>query len=144
MRKQETTAASLDLEEVRHLSILALLAIGMYLLFCSPAFAGVIGSMLCDTVGMVFLDIGRGLATIAVVALGAGAMMGKVSWGQGVIVIIGIGIVFGAGTVVWTLTMTPSVMGGSLLAGITANPVYAGIAAGSVAGCFGPGISFTR
>lgn len=134
MRKQETTAASLDLEEVRHISILSLLAIGMYLLFCSPAFAGAIGSMLCDTVGMVLLDIGRGLATIAVIALGVGAMMGKVSWGHGVLVLTGIGIVFGGGAIVTTLTTSPSALIG-MTGAIAANPVYALTAAGSIVGC---------
>lgn len=45
-------------------------------------------------------NTGRLLATIAVAALGYGAYTGRISWSRAITVAIGIGIVFGAATIV--------------------------------------------
>jgi type IV secretory pathway VirB2 component (pilin) len=41
-------------------------------------------------------NLGRGLATLAVITLGVGALLGKVSWGMAVTVGIGIAVMFNA------------------------------------------------
>jgi type IV secretion system protein VirB2 len=58
------------------------------------------GSTLCKAVGMMTGNTGKGLATIAVVVVGVGALLGKVSYGMAIMVATGIGIIFGAGTIV--------------------------------------------
>ena len=62
--------------------------------------ANPIGAILCSIVSWLTGTTGRALATIAIVIIGIGALMGKVSWGMAIIVAIGIAIVFGAGTIV--------------------------------------------
>ncbi|MBM3617927.1 MAG: TrbC/VirB2 family protein [Alphaproteobacteria bacterium] len=59
-----------------------------------------LGTVLCNIVSWLTGTTGRALATIAIVIIGIGALMGKVSWGMAIIVAIGIAIVFGAGQIV--------------------------------------------
>jgi type IV secretion system protein VirB2 len=68
------------------------------------------GSVLCTVVQWVTGNTGQGLATIAIVVIGIGALLGKVSWGMAIIVGIGIAIVFGAAGIVNSAT---SGVGGS-------------------------------
>lgn len=62
--------------------------------------ANPLGSVLCSIVSWLTGTTGRALATIAIVIIGIGALMGKVSWGMAIIVALGIAIVFGAGQIV--------------------------------------------
>ena len=64
---------------------------------------GQIGEILCNIVGWFTGPVGQGLATLAVIVIGVGALMGKVSWGMAIIVAVGIAAVFGAPTIVGTL-----------------------------------------
>ena len=59
-----------------------------------------ISDVLCSAINLVQGPIGSGLATLAIIVIGMGALMGKVSWGMAIIVGIGIGIIFGAPTIV--------------------------------------------
>ncbi len=59
-----------------------------------------IGTTLCNAVQMITGNTGQGLATIAVVVIGIGALLGKVSWGMAILVGVGVGVIFGAGTIV--------------------------------------------
>lgn len=61
------------------------------------------GNVLCKIVRWLTGTTGRALATIAIVIIGIGALMGKVSWGMAIIVAMGIAIVFGASTIVTLL-----------------------------------------
>ncbi len=108
MNKKTTAAITFELSKEQRLAIGALFTIGVYLL-SKPSFAQlaptVIGDILCNAYGLIAIDIGRGLATLAVVTLGIGAMLGRVTWGQAVTVGAGIGTVFGAvGIVGWLTT----------------------------------------
>lgn len=58
-----------------------------------------LGSVLCRLVAWITGPTGRALATLAIIIIGVGALMGKVSWGMAIIVAIGIAIVFGAPTI---------------------------------------------
>lgn len=61
------------------------------------------GSVLCKLVGWLTGPTGKALATLAIIIIGVGALMGKVSWGMAIIVAIGIAIVFGAPTLLTML-----------------------------------------
>lgn len=73
------------------------------LLLPAPAYAQ-IGDLLCDVWWMLQGDLGRGLATLAVAALGIGAMLGKVSWGMAIMVAVGVAVLFGANDINFSLT----------------------------------------
>lgn len=62
-----------------------------------------ISSVLCNVVSWFTGSIGAGIATLAIIVIGVGALMGKVSWGMAIIVGLGVGIIFGAGTIVTAL-----------------------------------------
>ncbi len=55
---------------------------------------------LCNVTALLTSATGRAIATLAVIVVGIGALMGKVSWGLALIVALGIALVFGAGTIV--------------------------------------------
>ena len=63
----------------------------------------VVGNMLCTVVTWFTGNAGKGLATLAIIVIGIGALMGKVSWGMAIIVGIGVAIVFGAANLVSTM-----------------------------------------
>lgn len=58
---------------------------------------------LCELVGLITGTTGRAIATIAIIVIGVGALMGKISWGMAIIVALGIAIVFGAGAILESL-----------------------------------------
>lgn len=77
----------------------------IYLAFCTVVIAACdapngtntpMGEVLCDVVGFIYGNLGRGLATIAVIVLGIGALLGKTSWGIAITVSIGISVIFNA------------------------------------------------
>lgn len=47
--------------------------------------------------------VGKAIATLAIIVVGIGALMGKLSWGMALIVAVGIIIVFGAADIVQEL-----------------------------------------
>lgn len=55
---------------------------------------------LCNVVSWITGPIGKGIATLALIIVGIGALMGKISWGMAIIVGLGVGIMFGATTLV--------------------------------------------
>lgn len=63
----------------------------------------VIGNMMCNVVGWFTGSTGKGLATLAIIVIGVGALMGKVSWGMAIIVGLGIALIFGAAAMVNSL-----------------------------------------
>lgn len=65
---------------------------------------GVIGELLCDVVGWFTGSIGQGIATLSIIVLGIGALMGKVSWGAALTTGVGVATIFGAPDLVYELT----------------------------------------
>ena len=61
-------------------------------------------AVLCTAASWFTGSTGKGLATIAITIIGIGALLGKVSWGMAIIVGMGVAIVFGAGSLVTTLS----------------------------------------
>lgn len=55
-----------------------------------------IGAVVCDILTWLTGATGRAIATLAIIIIGVGALMGKVSWGMAIIVAVGVAIVFGA------------------------------------------------
>ena len=69
----------------------------------AAAAAGVdtpLGGMLCNVAAFFTGNTGKGLATLAIIVIGVGALMGKVSWGMAIIVGLGIALIFGASAMV--------------------------------------------
>lgn len=62
-----------------------------------------IGKVLCDVVAWFSGPVGKGIATLAIIIIGVGALMGKVSWGMAIIVGIGVAVIFGAPAIVGEL-----------------------------------------
>ena len=54
----------------------------------------------CNLVNLLTGPTGKAVATIAIIAVGVGALLGKISWGMAMIVAIGVALVFGAATIV--------------------------------------------
>jgi len=55
------------------------------------------GQVLCDIIGwLIYGNLGKGLAILAVGMLGIGALLGKTSWGMALTVCVGIAVMFGA------------------------------------------------
>lgn len=67
-----------------------------------------ITNVLCTVVDWFTGTIGKAIATLAIIVIGIGALMGKVSWGMAIIVGLGVGVVFGAGNIVDVLGGTGS------------------------------------
>jgi type IV secretion system protein VirB2 len=78
--------------------VLAFLVAYAVLLQPTAAFADPTGlnTVLCAAIGWMTGGIGSAIATLAIIVIGIGALMGKVSWGMAIIVGLGIGIIFGA------------------------------------------------
>jgi type IV secretory pathway VirB2 component (pilin) len=62
--------------------------------------SAVLGDLLCGVAGWFTGAVGKGIATLAIIVIGIGALMGKVSWGMAIIVGLGVAVVFGAPTIV--------------------------------------------
>jgi len=77
-----------------------LLTIAAYMLMIAPAFAAcdALSAVLRAAVDETTGNLGRGLATIGIFSIGVAATLGKVTWGQAILVGVGIGGFFGAAT----------------------------------------------
>ena len=62
-----------------------------------------IEQVFCNAVLMLTGTTGKAIATIAVIAVGVGALLGKISWGMALIVALGIALIFGAASIVLAL-----------------------------------------
>jgi type IV secretory pathway VirB2 component (pilin) len=92
-------------ETAQRALLLSLLVMAAYLLLIAPALATPMGDVLCAVVDwIVFGNLGRGLATLAVLVVGVGAVLGKASWGMAITVAVGISVIFGAHDILNALT----------------------------------------
>ncbi len=97
---------TLSTEKMAHLA-LALFAAYAVMLLPTAALAAEpsgLSDTLCDVVSWFTGRLGAGIATLAIIVIGIGALMGKVSWGMAIIVGLGVGIVFGAPSIVAALS----------------------------------------
>ncbi len=51
---------------------------------------------LCTVISWFTGSVGKAIATLAIIIIGVGALMGKVSWGMAIIVGLGVAVIFGA------------------------------------------------
>jgi type IV secretory pathway VirB2 component (pilin) len=86
--------------------VCSFIALSAYLLLISPALAIAtpMGAVLCSIVYMVYGNLGRGLATLAIIVVGVGATLGKTSWGLAITVGVGIAVIFKASEILGLLT----------------------------------------
>lgn len=70
-----------------------------------------ISDTLCTVVKQLSGPVGRGIATVAVVFVGIGLFLGKMSWGLAIAVGIGIAAIFGAEKIVGLLDTTGNASG---------------------------------
>ncbi|NET71342.1 MAG: TrbC/VirB2 family protein [Sphaerospermopsis sp. SIO1G2] len=80
------------------------MAMALVVLLPDIAAANPIGETLCAVVGWFTGPVGGGIATLAVIIIGIGALMGKVSWGMAIIVGLGVAVVFGAQPLITALS----------------------------------------
>ena len=62
-----------------------------------------IQQVMCNVVLILTGTTGKAIATVAVIAVGVGALLGKISWGMALIVALGIALIFGAASIVTSL-----------------------------------------
>lgn len=78
-------------------------------------------TVMCNIVALFTGPMGKAIATLALIIVGLGALMGKVSWGMALIVAIGVALVFGAASVVDAIA-GQSGAGGTCTAGSVITP----------------------
>jgi len=70
---------------------------------------GKLAETLCNVVKAMTGTIGKSIASIAIIALAIGLFMGKLSWGLALATALGIGMIFGASSVVGWLSGSSAV-----------------------------------
>ena len=83
--------------------LISMFAIAFLMPDMAAAGAGALAETLCSAVDFITDGVGAAIATIAIIVIGVGALMGKVSWGMAIIVALGIAIIFGAGEIAESL-----------------------------------------
>ena len=73
------------------------------LCYADAAYAGAMSDVLCLIVGWFNGNLGAGLATIAISAVGIGAIFGKMTWGLALTVGVGVSVMFSATTLISTV-----------------------------------------
>jgi type IV secretory pathway VirB2 component (pilin) len=106
-RKKSAQAKAIDLRAINKAVFLCLLTVAIYMLLANMAMASGLpagtnspmGDVMCRVVYFIYGNLGRGMATIAIIILGVGATLGKVSWGLAITVAVGISVIFNAETI---------------------------------------------
>ncbi len=97
MSKQAIAVTLVEQRDNHRLAAMAIFAVAIYFLFCVPGYAAsAIANVLCSVTTTVIVDVGRGIATLAVIVLGISALLGRATWAQGLTILAGIAIIFGA------------------------------------------------
>jgi len=95
-----------------HLLVLVAVTVGASMLSSAAmAVAGdsnAIEQVFCNVVLILTGTTGKAIATVAVIAVGVGALLGKISWGMALIVALGVALIFGAASIVLALGGTGS------------------------------------
>jgi len=89
-----------------HLLVLCAVGMGISMIPDAVFAAGgsnAIQTVFCNVISMLTSTTGRAIATVAIIAVGIGALLGKISWGMALIVAIGVALIFGAGSIVTAL-----------------------------------------
>lgn len=131
MSEQIIAATMVEQKDNRRFIVMAILAVAVYFLYFSPVYsASAIFSVLCSVILMVVIDVGRGIATLAVIVLGISALLGRATWAQGLTILTGIAIIFGGPGLALKLASS-AVLG----AGLTALIPTTVFDVGAILGC---------
>jgi type IV secretory pathway VirB2 component (pilin) len=112
---KNTIAASYNNSQMRiagkteYLILLALCGIFLSILLVGNAYADAgtnLENAICKISIVAQTNVAKGIATLAIIMLGIGAMLGKVSWSMALLVAVGIAVVFNAGAIVGSLGST--------------------------------------
>lgn len=100
------TAPAPSAASAHHLTWLLLLSAAIIVFLTGPAMATntPMGAVVCGIVSFFYGNLGQGLASLAVIVVGVGATMGKVSWGLAITVACGISVIFNAPNFVGYIT----------------------------------------
>ena len=105
MVKTKTSQSMIDL--CWHLLVLLAVCVGASVISdAAMATAGdsnAIEQVFCNVVLILTGTTGKAIATVAVIAVGVGALLGKISWGMALIVALGVALIFGAASIVLSL-----------------------------------------
>jgi type IV secretion system protein VirB2 len=99
--------------------LLSLLVVGLLvsmlpsMSFAQNAATTPFDTVICNVVNFFTGTTGKAIATIAVIFVGIGALMGKISWGLAFIVAVGIALIFGAASIVNAVATGVSGSGGA-------------------------------
>jgi type IV secretion system protein VirB2 len=97
MFKIKTDTARLKADSVaRSVPVIAMALLIVALAPHEANAAGVFKTVLCNAVSLITGEVGGVIATLAVLTLGFMALIGRVQWSLVIIVVCGIGVVFGA------------------------------------------------
>jgi len=94
---------SIDTAWKAMLAVSAVMVFAMMPMEASAAAANAFEVVLCNVVAFFTGTIGKAIATLALIIVGLGALMGKVSWGMALIVGVGVALVFGAAGIIDSL-----------------------------------------
>lgn len=108
--------SAMTVESMKTLAWCLVLTYAMFLIPADAlaAFSGpsgesdTLGNLLCGVADWFTGSVGKGIATLAIIVIGIGALMGKVSWGMAIIVGLGVAVIFGAPQIVNELGSTAS------------------------------------
>lgn len=104
MQAKALSIAAVQPTDLNRSIMIGFLAVTLYMALCyaviACTFTGAqdtpMGAVLCDVVLFIYGNLGRGLATIAVIIIGIGALLGKTSWGLAITIGVGISVMFNA------------------------------------------------
>jgi len=116
MVNSKTKSAQSTIDMCWHLLVLVAVFASVAMLSDSAMASGVSAGSSSNAIEQVFCNIvqsltgttGKAIATVAVIAVGVGALLGKISWGLALIVALGIALIFGAASIVMVLGGTGS------------------------------------
>ncbi len=107
MINSKTNSAQSMIDMCWKLLVLVAVCIGASVLPDAAQAAGgdsnAIEQVFCNVVLILTGTTGKAIATVAVIAVGVGALLGKISWGMALIVALGVALIFGAASIVLSL-----------------------------------------
>jgi len=95
------------LKSIPHGSTICLFLFFTAILVLDPVSASAtdaVSEVMCRVLSIVQGKLGKGIAAFAIIFIGISLFMGKVSWGLAVSTALGIGAIFGAGSLVDTIS----------------------------------------
>lgn len=105
---QATSKRLTDERETAYRLSLSFLALSFFILMPDSAFAASttnpLSATICLVVGWFTQGMGQAIATLGIIVLGIGAMMGKVSWPMALTVAFGVSVMFSGAQIVYLLT----------------------------------------